>query len=245
MVNFLSPRISFKCHTPLSGEGVPSPCSVSATGPVSRNAQEFGISQACRFCNVRAGLSSSNLWGSKVLAQSLQTALRGPPASNFAGLRLTIQHSQASEAFWQLAGLRIASQLAAHVGLMWTHLALMWAHLALMWTHLALMWTHLALVWTHLRFLATRGPTNRFLATRGPTNRFLATRRPTNRFLVARRPTKSLPRLIWHSCVEPSGRALTALMKHQLRYGTCCTTCSTTGNTTKRVGCDQFLSYHV
>ena len=33
----------------LSVEGVPVPCSVSATGPVSRDAQEFGISQACRF----------------------------------------------------------------------------------------------------------------------------------------------------------------------------------------------------
>ena len=29
----------------------------------------------------RAGPSSSNLWGSKVLAKSLQTAFRGPPAS--------------------------------------------------------------------------------------------------------------------------------------------------------------------
>ena len=173
--------------------------------------------------------------GLKSACKEPPNGFKGAPSQQLRGLRLTIQHSQASEAFWQLAGLRIASQLAAHVGLMWTHLALMWAHLALMWTHLALMWTHLALVWTHLRFLATRGPTNRFLATR----------RPTNRFLVARRPTKSLPRLIWHSCVEPSGGALTALMKHQLRYGTCCTTCSTTGNTTKRVGCDQFLSYHV
>ena len=34
--------------SPLSGEGVPVPCSVSATGPVSRDTQEFGISQACR-----------------------------------------------------------------------------------------------------------------------------------------------------------------------------------------------------
>ena len=39
----------------LSGEGVPVPCSVSATGLVSRHGSEFDISQACRFCNVRAG----------------------------------------------------------------------------------------------------------------------------------------------------------------------------------------------
>ena len=52
-----------------------------------------------------AGRSSSNLWCSKMLAKSLQTALRGPPASNFAGLRLANQHLQASEAFWQLAAL--------------------------------------------------------------------------------------------------------------------------------------------
>ena len=32
----------------LSGEGVPSLRSVLATGLVSRDAQEFGISQACR-----------------------------------------------------------------------------------------------------------------------------------------------------------------------------------------------------
>ena len=52
-----------------------------------------------------AGRSSSNLWCSKMLAKSLQTALRGPPASNFAGLRLANQHLQASEDFWQLAAL--------------------------------------------------------------------------------------------------------------------------------------------
>ena len=46
----------------------------------------------------RASRTSSNLWGSKVLAKSLQTALRGPPASNFVGLRLANQHLQASEA---------------------------------------------------------------------------------------------------------------------------------------------------
>ena len=39
----------------LSGEGVPVPCPVLATGLVSRHGSEFGTSQACRFCNVRAG----------------------------------------------------------------------------------------------------------------------------------------------------------------------------------------------
>ena len=35
-------------NSALSGEGVPTPHSVLATGLVSRDAQEFGISQACR-----------------------------------------------------------------------------------------------------------------------------------------------------------------------------------------------------
>ena len=33
------------------------------------------------------------------------SGFKGPPASNFAGLRLANQHLQASEAFWQLAAL--------------------------------------------------------------------------------------------------------------------------------------------
>ena len=69
------------------------PVSVSPTGLVSRPWSEFGTSKACRFCNVRAGAQAIS-----GAAKSLQTALRGPPASNFVGLRLANQHSQAFEA---------------------------------------------------------------------------------------------------------------------------------------------------
>ena len=61
------------------------PHPVFATGLVSRHGSEFGTSQVCRFCNVRGG---SNLWGSKVLAKSLQAALRGTqPATRRAATR--------------------------------------------------------------------------------------------------------------------------------------------------------------
>ena len=54
-----------------SGEGVPSPCSVSATGPVSRDAQKFGL-QILRFRGARA----YNLWGSANRARAGSGATR-------------------------------------------------------------------------------------------------------------------------------------------------------------------------
>ena len=84
-------------NSALSGEGVPVPCPVSSTGLVSRPWSEFGTSKPCRFCNVRAGAQAIS-GAQKCLQKSLQMALRGPPASNFVGLRLADQHSQAFEA---------------------------------------------------------------------------------------------------------------------------------------------------
>ena len=123
----------------LSGEGVPVPCSVSATGSpnlsvktvknVKRPGSEKGHQSVCSssmFCvgyrprfetwvRIRhfaglsilqcAGRSSSNLWCSKMLAKSLQTALRGPQPATSQACDFANQHLQASEAFWQLAAL--------------------------------------------------------------------------------------------------------------------------------------------
>ena len=95
--------------------------------------------------------SSSDVRGSKVLAKSLQRALRGPPASTSqacdsqTGTRRLLRLFLAAQCF------RVARRptrfLAADNRL--TGLALIWTHVGLMWTHVGLMWTHVGLMWTH------------------------------------------------------------------------------------------------
>ena len=89
----------------LSVEGVSSLRSVSAAGLVSRHRSEFGTLEHSRFCTV-PGRSSSNLWGSKVLAKSLKGASEPATAQKLA----VSSHSQASEvASRPLADCKIAS----------------------------------------------------------------------------------------------------------------------------------------
>ena len=87
----------------LSGEGVSSSDSVLATELVATTVREITHFAALSILRPEAR-SSKNLWGSKVLAKSLQTALREPPSQQ---LRRAATRKPAArrltEAFWQLA----------------------------------------------------------------------------------------------------------------------------------------------